>query len=83
MWKILDFSPTQILREINFGHFEAQKTAILSIWAALSFEFLDTFDIFKCENFPKIKIQRLKNCQNDSFWPSKICQNLFHAKSEW
>ena len=26
-------SPTQILREINFGHF---KTAILTIWAGLN-----------------------------------------------
>jgi len=31
MWKFQDFSATQILREINFGCFEAQKTAILTI----------------------------------------------------
>ena len=28
VWKFQDFSATQILREINFGHFEAPKTAI-------------------------------------------------------
>ena len=31
MWKFQDFSATQILREINFGHFEAPKTAILTV----------------------------------------------------
>ena len=35
LWKFQDFSATQILREINFGHFEAPKTAIFTIWAAL------------------------------------------------
>ena len=31
MWKFQDFSATHILREINFGHFEALKTAILNL----------------------------------------------------
>ena len=31
VWKFQDFTATQILREINFGHVEAQKTAILTI----------------------------------------------------
>ena len=60
--EIYDFSLTQILREINFGHFEAPKTAILPICATLSLEFLDIFDIFKCEIPKKFKIQRLQNC---------------------
>ena len=49
MWKFQDFSATQILREIILGHFEGPKTAILTIRAALNFEFLDVFDIFKCK----------------------------------
>ena len=60
MWKFQDFSTTQNLREINFGHFETPKTAILSIWAALNFEFFGIFDTFKREMreiFPNIKIQ--------------------------
>ena len=61
MWKFQDISATQILREINFGQFEAPKTAILTIWAALNFEFLVLFYIFKHEIFLKIKIQRLQN----------------------
>ena len=51
---------TQILREINFGHFEAPKTAIKTIWAALNFEILATLDIFKCEIFPKTNIHSLQ-----------------------
>ena len=62
MWKSQNFSVTHILREINFGCCEAKKTAILTIRAALNFEFLATFDISKCEIFPKIKIESLKNC---------------------
>ena len=59
MRKLQDFSGTRILREINFGHFEAPKTAILTIWAAVNFEFLGTIDISKCEIFLKIKIDSL------------------------
>ena len=62
MWKFQDFSAFQMLREINFGHFQALKTAILSIWAVPNFEFLEDFDIFKREICPKIEIQNLKNC---------------------
>ena len=47
MWKFRQFSTTQILRENNFGHFEASKTAILTDCAALNFKFLVTFDIFQ------------------------------------
>ena len=54
MWKFWDFSAIQILREITFGHLEAPKTAILTVWLGLNFEFLGTFDIFKCEFFLQI-----------------------------
>ena len=60
MWKFQDFFATQILREINVGHFEAPKTAILTISAALNFRFLVTFDIYKCEIFQKSKFKASK-----------------------
>ena len=75
MWKFQDLSAIQILREINFGHFEASKTAIWTIWAALNFEFLRTDDILKCENFLNIKIQSLqivKMAIFDQLEPAKI-----------
>ena len=75
MWKFQDFSATQILREINFGHFEAPKTAILTIWAPLDFKFLGTSDIFKCEISQKFKIQSLKMFKTavfDHFTSAKI-----------
>ena len=31
MWKNHNFSAAKILREVNFGHFEAAKTAIWTI----------------------------------------------------
>ena len=62
MWKFQDFSATQILREINFGHFEVSIIAICTIWAALNFEFLVFYDDFIYEIFPRIKIQSLQNC---------------------
>ena len=49
VWKFQNFTATHILREINFGHIEVPKTAILNILAALNFEFLEIIDIFKGE----------------------------------
>ena len=62
MWKFQDFCATQTFREINFGHFVAPKTAILTISKALNLELLGMFDIFKCEILPQIKIQSLRIC---------------------
>ena len=47
MRKFKDFSVTQISHEINFVHFEAPKTTILTIWAALNFDFLKNFTLGK------------------------------------
>ena len=67
MGKFQDSSATQILREINFGHFEASKTAILTIWAALNFEFLEIFDFFKYEILKKSKVLASKFVQMTVF----------------
>ena len=84
MWKFQDFSATQILREINFGHSEAPKTAILTFWVALNFEFLGFFDIFKCEipknsKFKPFKI--VKTTVFDVLISAKI--SFTYVKSEW
>jgi len=71
MWKFQDISVIQILHEINFGHFEAPKTAILPIWAALSFEFLDVFDISKCEIPKNWKFKASKITKMTVFDPLK------------
>ena len=65
MWKFQDFSVIQILREINFGHFEATKTAILTISEALNFEFL-TLSSEKFFQISKLKASKLpKYAKND------------------
>ena len=50
MWKFQESSATQILREINFSHFEATKNGLLTILAGLNFEFWGILEI------PKISI---------------------------
>ena len=52
----------------------------------MNFEFLGTFNIFKCEIFQKSNIQSCSNGQNGSFWGSKMTkidftQNLNGRKS--
>ena len=60
MWKIQDFSATPTLLEFNFGHFEAQKTAILTIRAAMNFEFLGNFNISSVNFFQRSKFKASK-----------------------
>ena len=67
MWKFQDFSAIQILCEIKFRHFKPPKTAILTNFAALSFEFLGTFYIFKYEIFPKSKFKASKTDKTADF----------------
>ena len=82
MLKVQDFSDTQILRKkINFCHFDAPKPAILTIWSTLNFEFLDIFDIFKCEIPNRWKLKAPKIIKMTVFDP-EIRQNWFHVKSE-
>ena len=69
-----------------FGDLSSSKPAILvNHLTTQIFEFLVIsviYDISKYETFTKIKIQKLQNCSNSSFWPFKISQNWFHVKSD-
>ena len=69
--------------KINFGHFEAPKPAISTIWGAMNFEFLGTFDVVKCEIFLKNKIQSLQYCFKRhflTFWnPPKLISHINHC----
>ena len=47
MRKFQDISATQILREIDFDHFQGPKTAILTILAEIDFKFLRISDLFQ------------------------------------
>ena len=80
------FQPLRFYVESNFGHFEAPKTAILTIWAALNFEFLHIFDIFKCEILKKSKFKAFKfvsmtvfdtlKSDNIDFTKNQICKKI-------
>ena len=50
MWKLQDFSITQILREIKFGEFGSAKSAILTHLEALNFDFHAFLQFLKAEN---------------------------------
>ena len=74
MWKFQVFPATQIFREINFGHFEAPKTAVMTIWAAQNLEFLGTFDNLKREMYKnsKFKASKIGKTSSDPLKSAKI-----------
>ena len=56
VWKFLDFSATQILREINFDNSTSSKIAFFVVLEIPNF---DKFRPEKCQKFLKINIQSL------------------------
>ena len=84
MWKFRDFLGTLILNEINFGHFEAPITTNLTIWFLNSSEFSIFGNVwhFKCEFFPKNKIQSPKIAKRQflTFWnPPELISRKIRA----
>ena len=59
VWKFLDYSAAQILREINFGEPRISKTTIFANFVALNVVHLEIFSLEKLQIFIKIKIQSL------------------------
>ena len=62
LWKIRDFSVTQILREIISREFRSSKIAVFAILRALKFANLSNFSLQKVQELIKIKIQSLSMC---------------------
>ena len=63
VWKVSDFSVTQILREINF---EASKTS-KTILGALYFVYLLNFSFQKVQKFKRSKFKAFLMCQYHKF----------------
>ena len=57
VWKYLDFSITQILREIDFGCFRGAKSAISTHLEAVNFDFDEFLHFLKTEIYLINKIQ--------------------------
>ena len=79
MWKLQDFSVTQILLITNVGHFEAKKTAILTICAyiyvhlwILNFWELLTFLSVKFFQISKLKASKIVKLAVLTFWSLPI-----------
>ena len=60
----------QILREIKFGHFEAQEFFISTILAALNFDLLSICDIFKFTQKSKVKPYKIVKMADFNFLKS-------------
>ena len=68
MWEFQDFYASQILREINFGDFEAPKIAIEQLWILNFWELLTFFKKSKFKAFKIVKmavLELLKSAQID------------------
>ena len=84
MWKYQDSSATHISHEINFCHFEAHNTTILSIWAALNYECLDIFVIFKCKIPKKSKFKaNVKMAVFDPWNQPKLLSHKIKMAAKW
>ena len=68
VWKIHDFSSTQILCEISFGDSRRAKSAILPHLEALNFDFFEILHFLKAEYYPNKKIQSPKKWQKWHFF---------------
>ena len=73
VWKFQDFSITQILREINFEDSRSAKSAILTHFELLNFDFYELLHILKCEIYQMNKTPKSVRSQNRHF---------LHVKSE-
>ena len=60
LWKYQDFSNAQILREINFVTLKPLKSAIVTILAAMDFEFFENFWHFQVWNSQTSKFKEFK-----------------------
>ena len=59
MWKFQNFSPTQILREINFGESRSSKTAVWAVLGAL--KIIDLVDFYEFLHFLNAENYQVKN----------------------
>ena len=67
MWKIQNFSATQILREIKVGESGASKIAILIHLEGLNFQFYEFLHFVKAENDQKSKLRVSKIAKIGNF----------------
>ena len=59
VWKLQDFSVTQILREITFGESSNFKNAVFAVLGVLNFVNLVDFGFLKVQKLIKTQIQTL------------------------
>ena len=68
VWRFCNFPATDFSWNQLHMSFWSPKTAILTFFVALNFEFSEIFDIFKCEIFQKSKPPNWLDGQVLTFW---------------
>ena len=83
--KFLVFSVTQILREINFGHYDEwwPKNYLFDCFSSFEFWLFGNFTLENVKNIKQIQNSELFIWSKWQFWELHNDQNWFHVKSEW
>ena len=77
VWKLQNFSVTQILREIKVGEFRDSKSTILTHLVALNFDFYEFLHFVKAENDQKSRFRLSKIAKIGIFKTSRISKADF------
>ena len=77
MWKLLDFSVTQILREIKVCEFRVSEFAILAHLEALNLQFHEFLHFLKTEIYLKSKFKGSKYVKMTVFELLKLAKIHF------
>ena len=81
VWKLDNFSASQILRETNFQMLGVQKTAIFVVPKAL-IPIFGQFQPSKIAKNHQNQTTERQKCQKGNFWHSCNPKNLVHVKSD-
>ena len=82
-WNLTILLPLRFCVKSNFGEFKRSKNVIFDNFRDSELRILVNFGLESCSKSIKIKIQNLKNCQNDIFGPFDFAKIWSHVKSEW
>ena len=70
--KFVNFTDTQILREIKFWRIEMLKKCLFCKFRRFWILILVNLAIFQVPNLPNFKVQNILNCKKGNFWYTKF-----------
>ena len=81
LWKIKLFSASQILREINFGRLKVLKSAILTLFKPLNFDF-GQFQTWKYQIITTISMSRILRMISRKIWMAEKILKCPHCVTQ-